>query len=388
MSELFVCTGEPSGDALAAPVVRALGAPSFGWGGPCLSAAGTELTADLERVSRMGTVEVLTAAPALVLAARRLLAEIDRRAPAAALLVGFSEFNAWLAPRLQRRGLPTLWLAPPQIWAWRKERGPAIARSCTQLAVTLPFELDPWLAAGANVAFVGHPAVEPVLPSRAAARAALDLTPRAEYVALLPGSREHEIARHLDALLGAMDALRAERGAIDARVIAAPGLSSAARARLVRGAAARGVALVDAPALRVLPAFDVAVVASGTATLECALAGVPPVIVYRAHALTAAVARRMVSLPHVALPNLVLDRRAFTELLQDDVTPENIAEGVERLLVGRAAAQAACRAVRDRCTPEGAAPSERVAALIAPWLAARSRAPRAVHRSAPASSSE
>ena len=375
---LLVVAGEPSGDAMAAPVVSRLGVPSFGMGGPALRDAGLERLVDLSRVSAMGFGGVLARAPAIVRAGLCLLRAARQRRPRAALLVGYSEFNAWLGPRLRRLGIRVLWFSPPQIWAWRSARGPALRRACDRMALILPFEEPLWRALGADAHYVGHPAMEHAPEPRAVVRERIGLTPWAECIAVLPGSRPAEVSAHLVPMLDAVLALREERGALDARVILAPALPPRSARWAAEVARAKGVPLLSGwPAAEALPAFNIALASSGTVTLESALAGVPPVIVYRTGKSGAFIARRLVSVESIGLPNIVLGERAFVELLQDAVTAEAMAHEARRLLDAGDQACVPCRRVRETLQAAlelgpapvpGDGPSARVARLLAPWL--------------------
>lgn len=370
---LLVVAGEGSGDAMAAPVVARLGAARcFGLGGPALRAAGVELVADLRNVAEMGVGGVLRRGPQIAWASSRLLWAIRDRKPQAALLVGYSEFNARLGPALRRRGIRVLWYGPPQVWAWRSNRAWNLADAADTLAVLLPFEEALWRSHGASAEYVGHPALERTAAGRADVRLRYDLTPTAEYVALLPGSRTSEVRRLLEPMLDAANLLRAERGAMDARVLLAPALPP----DVVQWAAARaayaGVPVTCAPAADILPAFNIALVASGTATLECALAGVPPVITYRVGPISARIAKALLEVDHVGLPNIVLGRSVFPELLQEQVEPANLARAALELLDSHAGAQR-CADVRAALEaplggPVHQSPSERVAGLLRLWL--------------------
>ena len=369
----MIVAGEPSGDAMAAPVLARLHVPAFGMGGPALRDAGLERLIDLAGVSAMGFGGVLARAPAIARAALCLLRAARRRRPRAALLVGYSEFNAWLGPRLRRLGIRVLWYSPPQIWAWRSGRGPALARACDRMALILPFEQALWRGLGADAHYVGHPALERPVERRDVARRRVGLTPYAEYVALLPGSRPAELTAHLEPMLDALALLRAERGALDGRVLLSPALPERSVRWAERMTQEKRASLLSGWAVESLAGFDIALAASGTVTLESTLAGVPPVIIYRTGRLAFALARRLLHVEWVGLPNIVLGERAFPELLQDAVTAEAIAREALRLLDARDRGAGYCQRVRDALdvadgSVPGGSPSARVARLLAPWL--------------------
>lgn len=362
MSSLLVVAGECSGDALAAPVVAALGARAFGMGGPRLARAGAELLVDQRRAAVMGVTAALTSAATHALAGARILRETDLRRPTAALLVGYSEFNGWLAPRLRRRGLRVVWYAPPQVWAWRPARARRLAPHVDALALLLPFEAPIWQRAGARAIYVGHPGVPRDL-ALARARAANEPI----RLALLPGSRRQEVHAHLPALL---DMVRALGSRATARLVLAEGLPTDTATWIVERARSSGVTLDREPIAALARDVDVAVVASGTATLEAVALGLPTVIVYRTDPLTYAVAKRWVRVPHIGLPNLVLGRAVFPELVQTTVTPERLVREVLAAVSERESHLAACREVRSRLLAglDDRAPAERVAEMLSPWL--------------------
>lgn len=355
---LLVVAGEASGDALAAPVVARLGCPAFGLGGPALELAGLDAVADLRSFAAMGLTAVAQRSARLGSALGRLVRAVRAHRPRAALLVGFSEPNAWLARWLARRGVRTLWYAPPQIWAWRSSRAPGLARACAHLALVLPFEEPVWRRAGARATYVGHPAAELPWLTSSDAQGAPEL-------ALLPGSRPHEVRAHLTTMLAAARLVRTA-----ARLVLAPSLDPRTASWARREAAAAGAAVSEGPLTDALHRAGVALVCSGTATLEAAALGVPPVILYRTDPVTFAVARRLVRVPHLGLPNLVLGRRSFPELLQSDVTPGRIARVAEALLGELDDARARCAEVRSALLRNiTCPPAERVTSLLRPWLA-------------------
>ncbi len=372
---LLVVAGEASGDRAAAAVVVALrevlSLRALGMGGAALAAAGASLVCNLRDTTAMGLGAVAARAQRILLARTELLRSARREGVRAALLVNYSEFNAHLAPALHAEGVHVLWYGAPQIWAWRSGRGEALRRHVDRMAVMLPFEERLWRERGMDAHYVGHPAREVVALGRTEARKQLGLTDLAQTIAVLPGSRPHEVDELLAPMLLAVEKVREDRASIDARVLLAPSLDRATRARARETAQAAGIGSHDVCASQgagaVLPAFDVALTASGTATLEAALARAVPVVAYRVGLLTELVARALVRTSHYALPNVLLERRAFVELLQRDVNPAMLAAALAQSLDNRAELVLACDSV-EAALGEKRTPSRDVAAMLAPWL--------------------
>jgi lipid-A-disaccharide synthase len=360
---VLVVAGEPSGDRAAAKVVLRLaerGARAFGLVGPACESAGAEACARMGAPA-LGALDVAARAGSVLRAMHAVRAAVRARRPAVALLVNYSEFNARLLGFLRRRGVRVVWYAAPQIWAWRPRRGRAIARGADAMAVILPFEEALWRARGARARYVGHPSMEVDRLDRASARAELGLAPGARAVAVMPGSRAHEVRRLLPAMLDATS------GGPAARVLLTTALDPDTRAWARARADAARVPVwdvaADEGAPRVLAAFDQALCASGTASLECAMAGVPPVVAYRVDPLAALVARRALRTAHVALPNVLLGRRAFPELLQRDARAGAMRDALASLAASSDRAAADCAEVRG-VLGAGHAPSCAVAEMI------------------------
>jgi lipid-A-disaccharide synthase len=241
--------------------------------------------------------------------------------------------------------------------------------------VVLPFEEPLWQRAGVDAHYVGHPSLETTRLDHETARRVLGMTPLAAAIAILPGSRPHEVRRLLPAMLEAYRRVCADRASVDARVLVASSLDAATRRWLGARCAEQRVPTFDVDAytgaLTVLPAFDVALCASGTASLEAVLARAIPVVAYRVGLATELTARALVRTPHVALPNVLLGRRAFAELLQRDVRADRLAAAAADALDRRPALLEACDEV-ERTLGGAAAPSVAVARMLTPWLGARS----------------
>ncbi len=368
MSTVLVSAGDASGDAYAADVVSALrqlrpGLRCVGLGGPALAAAGAELVADLGDLQVGGFVEVAPHLPRVARAWRAVRAALAAESPDLALLVDSSGFNLPLARRVRRARVPALYYVSPQVWVWRRGRMRKLARRVDRLAVILPFEAAFWAGAGVPVSYVGHPLVERARAAAAKpaeARRALGLDPGGRWVALLPGSRHNELAHCLPVFLATARALHARDPSLRFVLPVAPGIERASVDAAVRRAALPSLLelhAVPGRSLEVLSACDVALVKPGTGTLEAALLARPLVVAARAHPLTAALARRLVTIDFAAMPNLIAGARIVPELLQGDAVPERVADAVVSLLDGPAREEQlrALAAVRERIGPGGAA---------------------------------
>ena len=356
----LIVAGEASGDLYGGLLMRAMreGSPGqrgaeagagtirfTGIGGDAMRGAGLEALADASVLGVTGVVEVAARFGSIWRAYRAACAILDdpTNRPDLAILIDYPDFNLRLAARARRAGVPVLYFVSPQVWAWRRGRVRRMAGLVDRMLVILPFEEAIYRAAGVPVTFVGHPLLDLVRTHRTPRqeRARLGLDPDRPLVALLPGSRRNEIAAHLPPLLDAFDRLRTEFRDLQALLTVAPTRSEAELRAVAEASGWRGPlpVLVREDRYDAVAAADAAVVASGTATLETALLGVPMAIVYRMHPLTFAIARRLADLPHVGMPNLIAGRRIVPELLQDECTGERIAVVVRGLLTDPAASQ-------------------------------------------------
>ncbi len=335
-----IVAGEASGDALAATLIRAVRdrmprVRFAGIAGPKMQAAGCEAWHPLEALSVRGFVEVVSRLPELV-AIRRALAQrlLAERVP---VFVGVDapDFNLGLEKRLKRAGVRTVHFVSPSVWAWRRERVARIGRAVDRMLALFPFEPPIYEEAGVPVTFVGHPlAQQAATPgARREAREQLKLGAAQPVFALLPGSRVSELDMHASLVLETAAAIHAARP--DAHFV----VPLATRPTRERFEAARDrfgldrlpLTLLYGHATDALRAADVGLVASGTATLEAALAGCPHVIFYRVTALTAYLVGRRLLLPWVGLPNVIANRFVVPELLQGDATAENLAQAAQNL---------------------------------------------------------
>jgi lipid-A-disaccharide synthase len=329
--DLGVVAGEASGDLLGAHFVRALkqthpNLRAAGIAGPRLVDAGVEALYPSEKLAVNGYVEVLRHLPELLWIRSRITRHFLRERPRVFVGIDAPDFNFTLEAKLKHAGIPTVHFVSPSLWAWRPERIHRIGQAVSHMLVVFPFEEQIYRDAGIPVTYVGHPLADviPLEPDTTAARAALGLAP-GPVIALLPGSRHSEVSRHARLMLDAAALILRQHP--DAQFVL-PAASEAA-ARQVRQAL-QGLALplhiLAGQSHTALAACDVALVASGTATLETALFKKPMVITYRVPALTAYLMRKKALQPWIGLPNVLARDFVVPERVQEAATPRALAD--------------------------------------------------------------
>ena len=339
--------GEASGDMLAAHLIAALKArqPALqlaGIGGPKMAAQGFQSRYPMERLSVRGYAEVLRHYSGIMAMRRELARELLRERPDAFIGVDSSDFNLGLERQLKDAGIPAIHYVSPSVWAWRGWRVRRIARSVDRILVMFPFEAPLYEKAGVPVTYVGHPLADviPQQPDKAQAREQLRLPSGKLVVALLPGSRRSELHYMADAFVLAAHRFRQEVPEVhfvcpmvtrDTRDMFERALHHNQRTDLP-------LTLLFGHSHEALAAADLALVASGTATLETALFKTPMVIAYRQSPVTWALMRSMLYLPYVGMPNILAGERLVPELLQGEASPGNLAAAL-LALHGDAAAQ-------------------------------------------------
>jgi lipid-A-disaccharide synthase len=332
LPRIAMVAGEASGDLLAAMLLAALkqrwpALAAVGIGGPRMAAQGFEAWWPHERLAVRGYAEVLRHYPALAAIRRQLGERLLHERPDAFIGVDAPDFNLGLAARLRAGGLRTVQFVSPSIWAWRPERVHQVGRAVDHVLCLFPFEPALYEAHGIAATYVGHPLADaiPLEVPRDASRRALALTNDDGVVALLPGSRRSEIAYIAPRLLGAAALMRRERPGLRFVLPVVPGLRPLIEPMLQQLAPDAAVTLLDGHSHEALAACDVALVASGTATLEAALFKRPMVIAYNMHWLSWQWMRRQKLLPWVGLPNILLRDDVVPELLQGEATPARLA---------------------------------------------------------------
>lgn len=341
----MIACGEPSGDLYAGALVSALrqrmpGVDVFGLGGARLAAAGGRLVGDFRGLSVTGLTEAVRVLPRSLSMLRRLVEAARTTRPDVFVAIDFPDFNFRLMAALRRIGIPVVYYVSPQLWAWRPGRIRTMQRHVRQVLVIFPFEVPLYREAGVPVEFVGHPLVEIARPSRSRTDllGGLGLAGDAPTLALLPGSRRNEVQRLVPVLAGALPRVHRYVPGLQVVVARAPNLPDALFEPLRRAARRSAgtpvpLAEVEDATDDVLAASDVAITASGTATVQCALHGRPMVVVYRLSSLTYRLGRPLVRVETYAMANLVAGRRIVPELIQDACTPARVAEECVTLFV-------------------------------------------------------
>ncbi len=375
---ILVVAGEASGDAHAAELIHQIrllaeqnGVPTpwfYGMGGKRLAAAGVAPIIRMEAVSVIGIVEVVRHLPTIWRTFREIVAMADHNRPDVAILVDFPDFNMRLARQLKRRQIPVIWYISPQVWAWRRGRVWQLKQTVTDMLVLFPFEVEFYARHGMDVTFVGHPLLDRVPQfsedEKRRLREPFGIEATGRVIALLPGSRRSELKHYMAPMLDAAERLARHNALLHFVLPRAPSLTEDDFKPWLRQFKLPIKLTADA-FYETLALADAAVVASGTATLETALVGVPMVIVGKVAPLTAMYLRCFAPLPYVGLVNYVMGEATVPELLQEHVTGENIARRLHDLLhqpAERERLQAVYAAIRARLGESGA--SARAAQVV------------------------
>ncbi|MBU3567222.1 lipid-A-disaccharide synthase [Polynucleobacter alcilacus] len=355
MPKLACVAGEPSGDLLAAPVLSALnqipdmvGLEVYGIGGPRMQAEGMRSDWPMETLSVRGYVEAIKQLPAILKLRKELIANLlGEGRPDVYLGIDAPDFNLGVELQLHKAGIPTLHLVSPSIWAWRRGRIQKIAKAVDRMLCIFPFETEIYDRAGITSTYVGHPLASdiPLEPNVNQARQQIAQTLSVPsnvldglVIAVLPGSRSSEIELIAPVFFDTMQLLadRLKGQKLNFIIpVATPRLRAPLEQLLLNVKKSNPdiqIHLLDGMADEVLEASDVVLIASGTATLQAALWKKPMVISYKVPWLTAQIMKRQGYLPYVGLPNILCGEFVVPELLQDDASPENLANAVQEWL--------------------------------------------------------
>jgi len=378
---IMIVAGEPSGDAHAASLVRALRevAPEtefdfFGAAGRLMRAEQVKKVVDSDQLAIMGIVEVGRVLPRFIKAFHALKHAAFELQPHAVILVDWPEFNLRLARALHRRGLKVIYYISPQLWAWRPKRVSSIQRDVDLLLSILPFEADWYKERGVtHVEYVGHPLAGEVKPrfSRLEFCLRQQLDPQRPIISFLPGSRLKELQRILPPMLEAVKEINHKQPDVQCVLCVAPSRTIEETRRIIarqNGTNLLGgfetLKIIHGETREALGASDASAVASGTATLEAALVGTPMVIVYKESSINWHTLGRLITVEHFGLVNLVAGERVVTELMQNDLTGSQLTEELLGLLDKdrNSALRQRLQEVAERLGDSGA--SERAARIV------------------------
>ena len=341
---IWIIAGESSGDLYGARLasdIRKLRpeARIAGMGGLRMKEAGVDILVDSSELGVIGLIEVLGSIFKFIRIMLYLILEAKRRRPDAVVLIDYPGFNIRFAKRLKKAGIPVVWYISPQVWVWRKSNIPKLAHYCTKMMVIFPFEVDVYKGSGLDVEFVGHPLVEIVRERR---DPSLQRDPK--RILLLPGSRRSETKRLLFPMLETVAILKQRHPELQFE-IATPrekvrdDVQNDMREFIMKNPDA---VLPEIPVLcgktsECLQTCTAGLAASGTVTVECAIAGLPLVVAYKLNPVTFLFARliiRKLFRNAFTMPNIILNRKVFEEFLQFQVVPEDLASAMERILPG------------------------------------------------------
>jgi lipid-A-disaccharide synthase len=368
VARILVSAGEASGDLYASLVVAELahllpGSQFFGCTGPRLRAAGVRTVVDAASLAVVGLIEVVGHIPRIYRQYRKLLASADPP-PDLAILTDSPDFHLRVARRLHRRGVPIVYLVAPQVWAWRKGRIPGMRRTIRRLLCIFPFEEEFFTNHGIAATYIGHPLADLVHPtlSREEFFRKHRLAAGRPLIAVLPGSRRGEAARHLPALLDAAERLYREQAVNLILPASATTGAGFFQARL----GGSPVQVIEGESWDAMAHSDLALAASGTVTVEAALLGTPMVTFYKVTTASWLAGKFLVDLPFYSMVNLIARRPLVPELMQSQMTGENLAREARRLLsdsAARAAMKAGLAEVRDQLSGRTGAPARAALAI-------------------------
>ncbi|MCI0351050.1 MAG: lipid-A-disaccharide synthase [Acidobacteriales bacterium] len=336
--KLLISAGEASSDWYGAELMAALrrrqpGLEFMGVGGEQMRAAGCEIVVDARHLAVFGITEILSHLPRIYAEFRKLIRAAEVTRPDLAIVIDSPAFNFRVARELHQRGVPVVYFVAPQLWAWREYRVKRVQRWIRKVLCIFPFEVEFYRKHGVDVEYVGYPLADLPLPAVSRSQFAKEnaLDEAKTWIALLPGSRRKEVGAHLPTLLAAADAVNQD-GQFEFVIPAASTVRGDWLAAELRAKQPRSRFVITGDARTTLSHSRAAVVTSGTATVEAALMKTPFIAVYRLSPFTFWAARRLVKVPHVAMPNLIAGEQIVPELLQDNFTPENVSSHLREIL--------------------------------------------------------
>ena len=328
--KLFIIAGEPSADLHGSNLIKAILLKSpdtkfIGMGGELMKAAGAEIYYDIEKISVIGFVEVIKKLPLYKKIFKGLAARLDSEKPDAVILIDYPGFNLSFAKEAKKRNIPVIYYISPQVWAWNKGRIKTIKKLVDKMLVLFDFEKELYKKYGIDAVFVGHPLIETVnvgaiheLPLR------LGLNPHKKTIALLPGSRHAEVKKLLPVMLKSAELIAEKQKDVQFILIKSPIIDRAIYEKIFKDTPL-WIKIIDDNRYDAIACADLALVASGTATLETAILSVPMALVYKVNFLTWLIARALIKIPYIGLVNVVAKEKIIPEFIQFGARPEKIA---------------------------------------------------------------
>jgi lipid-A-disaccharide synthase len=333
--EILISAGEASSDCYAAMLVEELrrvwpDARFFGCAGPRMRAAGVEPVIEAESLAVVGLVEVVAHLPRIWRQYRKLVGAAQKTRPRLAILTDSPDFHLRVARRLKKLGIPVVYLVAPQVWAWRKGRIPLMRRTISRLLCIFPFEEAFFRKNGIAAEYIGHPLAGQVRPmiEKSEFFRKHRLAPNRQLVTVLPGSRKGEAARHLPALVEAVERIYRQR----ATHFLLPASETTGAAFFRERIGRAPIQVIEGETWEAIAHADLALAASGTVTIEAALAGTPMITFYKVNAVSWLLGRLLVRVPFYSMVNLVAERAIVPELMQGRMTGKELAANALWLL--------------------------------------------------------
>ncbi|HXN05722.1 MAG TPA: lipid-A-disaccharide synthase [Nitrospiria bacterium] len=338
IKNILIVTGETSGDLHGGNLVKALlekdsGINIFAVGGPCIKAAGGKIIFDNASLGVVGLTEVLTHLHVIRAAFQKITGTLKDESIDHLILIDYPDFNLRVARVARKMGIPVTYYISPQVWAWRKGRISLIRRLVSQMLVILPFEEEIYRKAGVPVEYVGHPLIEEIAPfyDKPSLKKEFGLDPDRPVIGLCPGSRESELGKLLPVMLASAKILRKGIPRLQFLLPVAPTFTLDNIQRRM-GRDLEHVRPVKGDSSRVMAACDVIMVASGTATLQAAIIGVPMVVIYKVSRFTYWIGKFLLKIKQISLVNIISGDTIVTELIQDEANPDRISHEIKTLL--------------------------------------------------------
>lgn len=385
--DIMIIAGEASGDMHGANLVRAMRSlnPQLrfsGIGGQALREAGVKVTIDNRELAVVGISEVASKLGVLYGAIKRIRQDLKTIRPSLLILIDFPDFNLIVARSAKKLAIPVMYYISPQVWAWRRGRGRKIKKLVDHMVVVFPFEAAFYEKLGVPVTFAGHPLLdcniqEPFGSSRSKkGEKQKAVGHEGLVIGLLPGSRNQEVARLLPGMVEAADIISGQFPAARFVLPVASSVDAALVQSILKSPKTKIITVPQSEVHNVFAQASLVIIASGTATLEAAIAGTPMIVVYKVSALSYLLARWLVHVEHICLANLIASKRIVPELIQDDATPEKMAKEAISMLQDKAVLERITHDLGKVSECLGAPGASRRAAEVALRLASATKAPR------------